>query len=185
MTSEVDLDEAERIEAGKRLAKDWPRDVARVLRELSKDGVTTTELEVAKLWFEFSMWWCAEWLYLPRSNRELRHIFRRGLRLEPISERDWDMRCLDEYAIAYGNCSAVPVRWDVTPTEFDEAAQRLLGGRNPEATRSEVCEVVAKKLMIGRLKDSPTFDEDLAKVRLVASAYWHETGRRSPGGYPR
>ncbi|HGO9799949.1 TPA: hypothetical protein ACLEB8_005144 [Pseudomonas aeruginosa] len=183
--SEVDLDEVERHEAGVILAKEFPRDVARVIRELSKDGITTTELEVAKLWFEFSMWWVAEWLPLPKSNLELRYIFRRGLRLEPISERDWGMRFLDgdEYVIAYSNCSAVPIRWDVTPVEFDAAAQRLLGSYSDD--RRHVCESIAKKMLLGRLNDSPTFDEDIAKVRLVASAYWHPAGRRSPSGYPR
>lgn len=185
MVDDGDLDEAERTEAGLRLAKMFPRDIERALRELNKVGVTTTGLEVAKLWFEFSMWWCAEWLYFPRSNTELRHILLRGLRKEARSEQDWRMKCLEEYYTLAGNCWPLPVRWDVSTEEFDAAARRLLGGYWEGLPRHIACDLVARGSMMGTLKHGPNFDEDFAKIQIVASAYWFTTGRKSPGGYPR
>lgn len=181
----MDQAETERVEAGRRLAKEFPSDVERMLRELRKEGVTSTELEVATLWGEFSQWFVALWLHLPRSNRELRHILLRGLRLRQKSDLDWALKCLEEYQPAYGRCSPVPVRWDLNPDEFDAAAYRLMGTTWGDISREEVCQLVAQKAFIGHLRtEYPGFADDLAKVQLVASAYWLY-GRQGADGYPR
>lgn len=181
----MDQAEADRLEAGRRFAEEYPHDVARMLRELRKEGVVSTELEVATLWSEFSQWFLALWLHLPRSNRELRHILLRGLRLRQRSDQDRAMKCLEQYYPAYGRCSPVPVRWDLTPDEFDAAANRLMGHTWGDISREVVCQLVAQKAFIGNLRtEYPGFADDLARVQLVASAYWLY-GRQGADGYPR
>ncbi|WP_219096157.1 hypothetical protein [Pseudomonas sp. UMAB-40] len=179
----MDLAEAERLDGGLRMMAEYPQHVARFIRVLSKAGVSTTETEVAKLWWEFSMWWAAEWLYPPRSDKELLHILLRGLRRLPRSERDWDLKCLHDYDVPLGNCSAFPVRWDVTPDEFDLAVSRLLPCH--QLDRRKACTFIAQRHFVSRIEQCPENKSDLAKVCLVASAYFYPVGRVGPDGYPR
>ncbi len=174
---------AEREDGGRRMLALWPQHVARFIRVLRKAGVSTTVTEVAQLWWAFSMWWVAEWLYPPRSDKELLHILLRGLRRLPRSDRDWGLKCLDRYYAAGGNCSAFPVPWDVTPEEFDLAISRFLPSHR--LNRREACTVIAQHYFVGRIKQCPENESDLAKVCFVASAYFYPVGRVGPDGYPR
>lgn len=180
----MDAAQAEREDGGRRMMAKNPQDVARFIRVLSKAGFNRTEIELATLWWEFSMWWAAEWLYPPRSDKELLHIMLRGLRLLPRSEQDWELKCLDQYHASGGNCSAFPVRWDVTPAEFDLAAAQLIQGRH-QLDRKQICEVIAQRLFVDRIAEYAGNESDLEKVRLVASAYFFPVGRVGPDGYPR
>lgn len=179
--------ESERVAAAKRLLRLCSLDVTRMVQLLKLEGITCTKISVAMLWYEFSVWWVAIWLPLPHSDAELLHILLRGMRKRSLSEKDWDLACLDKYYAAGGNCRALPVRWDVTPDEFDMASTRLLNGGswNHHLARKEICALIAQKHFVGSLEPYREFESDLAKVRLVASAYWFPVGRLTCDGYPK
>lgn len=66
----------------------------------------------------------------------------------------------------------------LTKTQFDQAAKRLLGDEHYESllasgfSRPAFCREIAQDAFIGRLVQSPTYDEDLAVIKEVAKRLW-------------
>lgn len=66
----------------------------------------------------------------------------------------------------------------LTKAQFDQAAKRLLGDEHYESllssgfSRPAFCREIAQDAFIGRLVQSPTYDEDLAVIKEVATRLW-------------